>query len=259
MRPRTITATHEIRQIIDQATREQALAVLSTHGNAVWHSFKSRFLEHDASGRFVVLDYLETHGVTPPELIPGQYVGISFRHRSRKIMFATVVEARGKYMTGAQTSVAAIRYRWPDALTELQRRAYQRTLIPADKLFPTRLWLGGADARATLDDAALLDGTSLDLSCGGTLVRLAQPGPPDWRNDQTVGVELNLPDGEGPVVLNAHYRGARVDEHGVSVAVQFIGLELSLNGRRTLQRLGRALQRFEAEGYVDSRWNRGER
>ena len=249
MRPRKILTPDETSEILEQAVRGSALAVLSVQQDHDWCTFKSRFLERDHNHRFFVLDFQETHGTTPPELIGGQYVGVTFRHKSRKVMFATVVEARGRFLVNSIDSVPAVRYRWPESMTELQRRAYYRTLVPTGTSLLAAVWPGGARARLASPDGApqLLAGSCVDLSCGGALVRLHDADPPAWREDQTLGVELHLPDGRPAILLDAYYRGTRNDADGhPCVAVQFVGLELSPDGRGILRRLANCVQRFNA-------------
>ena len=254
MKPRRIITSEETAQILDEAVSQSALAVLSIHEDGEWKMFKSRFLERDANRRFVVLDYQDTHGTTPPELIPGQYVGLSFRYKSRKVMFATVVEAKGRYLIGGDNSVPAVRYRWPETMTELQRRAYYRTPVPSDVRLLTNLWAGGVAARQSAqgDTLSVVTGEALDMSCGGTLIKLNQLEMPSWTDNETLGVELHLPDGQPPLLLDAYYRGTRHDTtNHLCAAVQFVGLELSLENRGVLQRLARLVQKFHRATLAD--------
>ena len=132
MKPRRVITPQDAYDVFDQAVRDHSLAVLSIQEGADWQTVKCRFLERDPNGRFFVLDYQPVNGDMPSALIPGQCVGISFRYRSRKVLFASVVEARGRFQVNNETSIPAVRFRWPDAITELQRRAYYRTPIPKD-------------------------------------------------------------------------------------------------------------------------------
>ena len=247
MRPRRLVSPRDATTIFDRAVQEHALAVLTLQSGDDWHSFKSRFLERDAKSRFFVLDYQASGSAPLPALAPGQYLGISFRQKSRKLLFATVVEAKGNFILDQKTSVPAVRYRWPDTITELQRRAYYRTPVRDDMTLLVSLWPGGLRARGDAQTSALrvATGQLSDMSCGGALVRLHQPGPPDWAPDQTLGVELQLPDGRTPILVDALFRGARSDEPGgLSAAIQFVGLELTVDGRLVLQRLANSVQRL---------------
>lgn len=245
MKPRRILSRSENAEIVDFAVRDGALAVVSFWHGDEWRSFKSRFLERDANRRFFVLDCQDLG--ESAQLTLGQYVGISFRYRSRKVMFTTVLEARGKFVTSDNTTVAAARYRWPDCLTELQRRAYYRTPVPAGVSVLCSMWSGGHNARgvAQTQPMNVLTGESIDLSCGGMLVRLNSDTAPNWPEDHTIGVELHLPDGRPPMVVDAYYRGTRMDEtNRLCSAVQFVGMEMSDEGRICLQRLARCVQRL---------------
>ena len=247
MKPRRILTSDHANEIFANAVRTRALAVVTTQEEDDWKTFKCRFRECDTNRKFIVLDYQSMNGEALPELIPGQYVGISFRNRSRKVLFATVVEARGRFLLEDQTSVTAIRYRWPDGLTEMQRRAYYRTPLPEGANFMASIWSGGLNARGSAQQSPLdcQSGRLLDISCGGTLIRLNSVSLPTWSENETLGLELNLNDSEPPMLLNAHYRGARQDDvHGVCLAIQFVGLELTVDGRLVLQRLAKIVQRF---------------
>lgn len=247
MRPRRILGHQETAQILDQAVHENALVVLSVQEDDEWRTFKSHFLERDSGSKFFVLDYQETHGIEPAPLVPGQYVGISFRYKSRKIMFATVMEAKGSYAIDEQQNITAARYRWPESMTEMQRRAYHRTFVPDGTRLSASIWRGGLAARAKAQGSSLavLSGEAVDLSCGGTLIRVRQTVPNEWREGQTFGLELDLGDNRPPIQLDAYYRGVRPDNHDTTcVAIQFVGLEISPDGREVLHRLSRAVQQF---------------
>jgi c-di-GMP-binding flagellar brake protein YcgR len=247
MRPRRVVAPDETLVIFDQAVRERALAVVTVQEMDDWLTFKARFLEHDPAKQFFVLDYEPQHEEELPPIAPGQYVGISFRHKSRKVMFSTVIEAKGRFVVDDDTTIAAVRYRLPPTLTELQRRAYFRTPIPPDTPVRATVWEGGAAARAAAQQQPMqtYSGELQDLSCGGTLLQTTLASPPPWVDGATLGIELQLPDGKPPLVVNCIFRGVRHDEHQkLCLAVQFIGMEINVDGQIVLQRLAACVQRF---------------
>lgn len=247
MKPRRVLTPQAAGNIFDHAVEERALAVLTLQDGAGWQTFKSRFLERDARGRFFVLDYQQVDDQPLPAVSPGLYVGVSFRQKGHKLLFATIVEAKGHFVLDGNTNVPAVRYRWPDNLTELQRRAYFRTPVPSGTHLPARLWSGGVTARTTARSTPLqiCVGNLADLSCGGALIQLQLPTPPDWLDGQTLGLEIQLPDGSRPILIDGRYRGVRTDNsETLSAAVQFIGLEMTAQGRSALQRLAHSVQRL---------------
>ncbi|MBK8913120.1 MAG: PilZ domain-containing protein [Phycisphaerales bacterium] len=247
MKTRSSFSREDLAEVFDSAAAQRALAVVTVQSAGSWQSFKARFLEAAPKARFFVLEHESCDADTLPALAPGQYTGVSFRHRSRKVLFATVVEAKGKFMFNDSTSVSAIRYRWPESVLELQRRAYQRTLIPGKVKLLANVWPGSAADRHQVQHGQIpvVTGTMMDLSCGGTLVRTGLGTPPSWPADAPLGVELQLPDGRTPVTLDARYRGSRPDEQGrMCLAIQFIGLEVSLDGRLLLQRISKSVQQL---------------
>lgn len=246
MRPRRAHAAPDSAEIFARAAKDHALAVLTVQDGVSWCTFKSRFLERDAGRRFVVLDYVADEHAPLPTLSVGQYVGISLRQGSRKMLFTSTVQARGHFVLDGNLTVPAVRYRWPEQITELQRRVYYRTPVPADIPVSATLWPGGAALRAA-DDSRRdeIVGRLRDVSCGGAQVLFESTSCERFDAEQLVGVELALPDGQPPVVLDARTRGLRVDERfGPSVALQFVGLEISDSGRQALRRLALFVQRL---------------
>ena len=66
-------------------------------------------------------------------------------------------------------------------------------------------------------------------------------------------------DAAPPLVVDAHFRGVRHDELGqLSAAIQFVGLELSVDGRLVLQRLAACVQKFHRLSFISGvrHWNR---
>lgn len=257
MRARRERATPETAELFDQAVRERALAVVTLQDGPEWITFKSHFLERDNNRRFFVLDHQSEDGRSIPPVAAGHYIGISFRQRSRKVMFATVVEAKGHFMVDANTRIPAVRYRWPENVTELQRRSYYRTEIPAGTTILASAWVGGLAARTSAQNSplALIHGQLSDLSCGGARILLSG-GTPDWVEGQTLGIEIQLNDGQPPARVNAHFRGARPDEQGrAGMAVQFVGLEVLPDGGPTIKRIAQLVQRLHrlgiASGHTD--------
>ncbi len=256
MKPRRVLAPRDTSEIFSRAVQERALAVLTLQEDDQWITFKSRFLERDPGGRFFVLEHQSNHDDPLPDLSPGQYIGVTFRQRSRKLLFATVVEARGQFVLDDRTSVPAIRYRWPETMTELQRRAYYRTPVPDGTSLTVNVWSGGVAARAKAqqESLAILTGDLADLSCGGALIRLQNAATPPWVDEETLGLEMHLPDGRAPVMVDARYRGVRHDDSGtLGAAVQFVGLELNVDGRVLLQRLANSVQRLHRMGLASGK------
>lgn len=247
MKSGKVLLTFKETDMFDRAVRERAIAQVTLCGEDGWKSFKCRFLERDANRRFFVLDFVPQPGTELPSISLGQYVGVSFRSASRKIMLSTVVEAKGRFVTSDDGEIPAIRYRWPQAVTELQRRSFYRTIVPESLNLIASAWLGGTARRTSAQATPLqiLTGKLLDLSCGGTLIRLNESRPPNWGIGDNIGLELGLGDNKPPIQVDAFYRGHRQDEQGrTCIAVQFVGLELSVDGKVTISRLSGAVQRL---------------
>lgn len=253
MKTRRTLAQEDTVEMFDIAVRDRALAVLSVHEDDQWVTFKSRFLERDPRRQFFVLDCQSFDGQQLPDLLPGRYVGVSFRYRSRKVLFSTAVQARGHFVVDPATSIPAVRYRWPESLTELQRRAYYRTPVPESQILLGSFNPSSQSQRPEGQDASeFVTGQILDISCGGAFVRLNRADCPDWAENRTLSAELHLGDNRGAIRADVRYRGFRRDNFGqVGIAVQFVGLEMTVEGRLILQRLASCVQRFHRLSLVN--------
>src|SRR5262245_5053665 len=156
--------------ILLEAADRQLPVVLSRCVDRTWSTYKSRFLQVDSAGRFLVLQQpLAAPDQAPPEIAPGERIGLAFRRGHKKCMSAVDVDRLLMYELGDGHSVPAMQVTWPDRLQELQRRIYYRANVPAGRRIEARIWEPGTLEGGASDPEHLPHHAGLlqDLSAGG--------------------------------------------------------------------------------------------
>jgi c-di-GMP-binding flagellar brake protein YcgR len=214
------------------ASRNEALTVSLRRGTEVV-LLRSAFLDVDDKHRLLRIVHPQTtDDAAPPEIVPGERIGIAFRRGHKKCVFTGTVAAlqRG----GAEQPCVIVAM--PDEVDEFQRRAYQRVVVPADRVIAVRVWQG------TAGDRAFLTGALHDLSAGGVQIYLDGSEPPRLRPGSGLVVELPIRPGEPPLRVRAAHRHTTAMKDGrVALGVQFVGLELEPDGIRTLRAIARTV------------------
>jgi c-di-GMP-binding flagellar brake protein YcgR len=249
IRPHSMTGRHRD-DVLAQAAQQSAQLVLTCRIQGRWQAYKSCLLSVDPiKGRMVISAPTDAEA-EPLEFVRGEQIGVTFRHRNTKCLFATVVlgtslPGAGRRGTSAGSVVVLA---CPDQLEQLQRRAYHRVEIPAESRITVRFWRGGVapDGRHRIAAAPEFVGRLLDLSVGGIRVGLSAQADPQLQPDEMVGLEFSPEPYRPSIVLEACFRHLQpVRSDKVSLGFQFIGLELHPNGHETLARLARTVRRLQ--------------
>lgn len=238
-------------KLLSEAQRDEALRVAiekqapltaTVRCGARWIVSKSRFLPRMAGSGLLCIEpptLDPIHGEVglglAQEWEPGTTIGVAFRRGHHKCLFATTVAGRQRVAVNAETRKDAVLIRRPEAIEELQRRAYYRTIVPPEVPLAARLRLG--------EERQALEAAVVDVSVGGTCVLLkdaireAPPGGVPF----VVTIEGS---GCAPISVDALFRHSRLDEAGAVLwGLQFVGLE-SAAGRSALNALSRLVTRL---------------
>lgn len=229
-------------EVLRVAIEKQVPLTATVRSGARWIVSKSRFLPRVAGSGLLCIEpptLDPIHGEVgigfAQEWEPGTTIGVSFRRGHHKCLFATTVAGRQRVAVNAETRKDAVLIRRPEAIEELQRRAYYRTIVPPEAPLTARLRLG---AERQAFEAAVVD-----VSVGGACVRLmeAPREAPSGGAPFIVTIEgTNC----APLSVDALFRHSRLDEGGTVLwGVQFVGLESS-GGRQTLNALSRLVTRL---------------
>lgn len=239
-------------KLLSDSERDQTLRTVVEHCTPLlgsvraddrWKLLRSRFLPRASGQEFLCIEPPlpaapgET-SQTPIELASGVEIGVTFRRGHHKCMFVSSVAGRQRIAINATTRLDALLIRRPSRVDQLQRRAFERTVVPADQPIPVHIT--SRDGGASPGDAALPTASAVatDLSAGGIGVRFLS-APPSW--SPRVGSEARievLPPRGTPIRVDGFYRHCWTTPEGhISWGYQFVGLESSPAGRAALDAL----------------------
>ncbi len=263
---------HEQRrdQILTEAADRQLQAVISHRLDSGWTTYKSRILQADSAGGFLILEHPRpAPGQIPPELAPGEKIGLAFRRGHKKCLCSVEIARLATFELPDGQSTAAVQIPWPDKLQEIQRRVYYRAAVPSGRRIEVRMWDGGIVDRdpAELQNAPHHTGLLQDISGGGCRVEIDAVRDPQLRAGDTVGIQFQPDPRSEPLRIDAVFRhveqdpapspqgahsAGRAPPCGIgaasrskrSLGFQFVGLEMSTQGRGTLQALSRVVSTF---------------
>ena len=205
-------------------------------------------------GALTFAGWLAVGGTGAAELSPlfletplGQH-GPEIGHYSERTVVAAVeIDRLTPFTMPDGQSVPAVQVPWPDKLQEIQRRVYYRAEVPPGRRIETCMWDGGICDRDEADLQHMPHHTGLlqDVSGGGCRVEIDATRDPLLRAGDTVGIEFQPDPRSEALRLDAMFRHA--DDLGggkLSLGFQFVGLEMTAQGRATLQGLSRVVSTF---------------
>ena len=235
-------------EILCQAAERQVQAVISHRLDNGWTTYKSRILQADAAEGFVILQHPEPGpGQAPPELAPGEQIGVSFRRGHKKCLCSAHIELLTSFKLSDGQAVAALQIPWPEELQEIQRRVYYRAEVPAGRRIEVAVWDGGILDRnqAELRDAPHHTGLLLDISGGGCRVSFEPSRDPQLQSGDTIGIRFQPDPRSEPIFLDAVFRHVEDNTRSnLALGFQFVGLETTSQGRQMLQALSRVVSTF---------------
>jgi len=228
----------ECRNLLEDMVRKHAALTLTSKMDDIWRVYKSHFLSIRANQLVLsqpTPDVAECH----MEPAAGQQVAVGCKKGYNKYLFVTRVIKLDRYEFDSGESVPTITVYAPDHMEKIQRRAYERASIPQEHSIAVRFW------RSDQADAAWT-GRLANLSAGGLAVLMPQEdAAPLDQNEQLLLRFAPLPT-QQPLCFEVRFRRSdpEPDSSDSLLAFQFMGLEMSEEGRRALRQISRAVGVF---------------
>lgn len=214
-----------------------------------WRILRSFLAGFDPVAKVIRISYpVVPEAATPPEIAAGDELGIAFRRGHKKCAFVTTVLLRQLDRPVGASPVDTLVIRCPDRLRDLQRRCYQRFIIPPSRFVPVRLWQGGL-ARTGEPTWPICSGRVANISLGGLLVDIRAEHNPRLSIGDGVGVEITHDPGQPPLSVDAQYRHCVATGEGrMGLGLQFVGLEHDRPGRTDIAALAEFIKSLRAAG-----------
>jgi c-di-GMP-binding flagellar brake protein YcgR len=221
-------------------------ASLLTEGR--WCNLRSHMIRYDAERNVIQIVYpISLDTGAPPEIAAGEELGISLRRGHKKCIFVSPVLMRSQDQSADGQAVDTLVVRGPAQMRELQRRVYQRVMIPQDRFIAVKLWQGGLPAA---DSATwpLCSGRLDNASVGGILVDIRSDQNPRLGVGDLVGVEITTAPGRAPIIAEAQYRHCVMRGPGrMGLGLQFLGLEHDLPDRTNISQIADFVRALRAQ------------
>ena len=107
-----------------------------------------------------------------------------------------------------------------------------------------RFWRDDASSTAGADARTVRHGQLEDISAGGMRVRVASPG--DIEVGAVYRCAFTPKQGKPAILVEARVRHREAIEHcRASVGFQYVGLEVTAEGRRAIERLTRVVSQYQ--------------
>jgi len=232
---RTATIAREKHaSILRWAVERRTPVSLSSTVEQHWCVLKSQFLGMDEDQDLLLVAYPQAIGTAAIDIQPGQQLGVSFRRGHKKCLFVTTVVTRREDAPSENGAVDALVVRAPGDIRELQRRVYQRAVVPAERFIAVRLWEGGIAGESEVR-WPLCSGRVVNASVGGIQIDIRSDQNPRLSIGDIVGLEITAAPGRPPLRLDGQYRHCSISAPGrLALGFQFVGLEHDLKGRSSI-------------------------
>lgn len=219
--------------IIQWAVQRQVPVVVSVLTEGRWCNLRSQIVRLDRN--LLQLLYPLASGRGPvPEITVGDELGVSFRRGHKKCIFVSPVVMRRTVNTPEGGKADTLFVRLPEQMRELQRRAYQRVIVPPERFIAVKVWQGGVPSPGE-PSWPLCAGRVSNISVGGVLVDIRADQNPRLGVGDLVGLEITAVQGRKPLLLEAQYRQcAMTGPDRIGLGMQLLGLEHEIPGRASI-------------------------
>ena len=194
-----------------------------------WASFRSKCTGYDRATHTLFIEPPQpTNQKAEAGLRADAEIGVAFRRGHKKCLFVTQpAEAPGLVAN-------AIRLSGSEDIRAVQRRAYQRVIVPPHRFIAAKLWEGGLPTRGEVC-FPLCAGRLANVSVGGVMLDLRADQNPRLQVGDLVGIEITRQPGGKPLFMEGHYRHCMMQSaERIGLGFQFVGLEHDVPGRATL-------------------------
>lgn len=234
--------THILQRIIDAGVE----GVMSHLVKGKWHICEVVF--KTLTSCMVHVEVKQQKKLIPVDIAINQPVGISVRYEFNKYIFETIV-------VGFESSVnescgGKIVLELPDRIECMQRRAYSRANVPTNLNVKVLFWHRGyMDDTKEAPPDNYWQGRMVNLSAGGLQIAVEIEQGPNFRIGQLVGLQFTPMSHQKPILLEAQVKhlAEKAEAKQLYVGVEFLGLEVSGEGRQKLRRMIDVVGEYEKQ------------
>jgi hypothetical protein len=231
--------------------------VLAAFSDAIYHHAVARMC-HMAGGKWVrnevvlsefgesgvVIQTLAGSNVHLEKLQVRQPIGISFFFNQEKYIFDSIIIG---FESSVTTRGGRILLELPEVMEKMPRRVHDRQPVPPHLSVHVLFWHRGyADNTTNVPVENYWQGQLINLSASGAQVSVTLAMADCFGPNQLVGIQFTPMFYQKPILVEAqviHLR--RADAEGkLYLGLEFLGLEVSIDGRTVLHRLSDIVEEY---------------
>ena len=244
MKKSQILKGKKIEKTLELVVARRAAATMTHIAAGKWKTTNVTFTAGSGEAIHITIDNKKSQG--PINMQVDQPVGISFEHESERYIFETMVV--GFEPAVNQNQNGEILLVIPEKMEKMGRRAYLRQDVPGNLNVKILFWHRGYNDDSTeVPLENYWQGRLINLSAGGVQLAIALDQAPNFKIDQTVGLQFTPMPYEKPIILEGQVKHLRKIEDGreLMLGVHALGLEANAQGRIILHRIIDVVNRYQ--------------
>lgn len=231
-----------VTEIVQEAVQQNLNAKMCHMTGGMWIRNTVYMVELSANG-IICRTFEEDHGHFE-KLQINQPVGITFQIEHEKFIFDTTVMG---FESAVTTKGGRILLEIPDRIEKMPRRAYERQAVPQEINVQVLFWHRGyIENTSQAPVESYWQGKMINLSAGGTLIAVSSSLVDCFRAGQLVGMQFTPMFYQKPILVEAQiiHMKPSSDSGKCYLGLEFLGLEVSIDGRNILHRLMDVIEEY---------------
>jgi len=246
----------QINEAVASAVERGVPATITIRSPAGWLKLRSRVMAIKDSHLLVQAPTIGQGDQAYP-LAPADKVGLSFKLKHHKHMCVVTVAGTASLIDEQGNTLSVLCLCLPSRMQRLQRRAYIRAEVPANRVVRASFWLGGIESEpaGTSPDRPVWSGRVTNISAGGFQL-CTEDQACEWLEiGDIVGVRLVFGTGQETIFVDAQFRHAEAasadpdqpDGQKAMLGFQFVGLGHSAEGKAAMKMISAKVGEFQRE------------
>lgn len=229
--------------LISLAASQQKTGVMTFLASGRWQAVRVVLLK--CNEQTIVLDVLSNGQTASQNIRINQPVGLSFRIDFSKYICGSMVVGIDSSVLRGQSGRVLLEL--PRRIQKIPRRAYQRQPVPKDMNVRVLFWHRGfLEKTGSMPVDCYWQGQLQNISVGGMQLSIGMEKRDCFFIGQLFGIQFTPMCYQKPILAEGQLRHIRENQENytLSLGIEFLGLEISLEGRVILERLLETVEEY---------------
>ena len=242
-------SAEQINELTEAAAERNTPMVITIRSGVSWANLHSRAMGLDGAHLLLEMPY-SPESLPPHEFVPAERIGVSFKLKHHKHLFAATVVGQQRILMEDGTEAPVLAVVAPTRMQRLQRRVYIRADVPDNRIVRASFWLGGCDSEpaGTTPENPVYFGVVRNISAGGFQLETDPSSAEFLESGDTVGVRLVFGVSGETIYVDAQFRHNEVIDGKTRLGFQFLGLTETPEGLVALQVISAKVSEYQRAG-----------